>query len=78
MAEVLAPISIDFNYAIETIDHTTGEIRESYHYETYEKAYERYERVKDKDTLIVLALYTEIIRRDNDYLSHKLVLAKNI
>ena len=78
MAEILAPISIDSNYAVETIDHTTGEIRESYHYETYEKAQERYERVKNKDTLIVLALYTEIIRLDSDYTFHKLVLAKNM
>ena len=78
MTEILAPISIDFNYAVETIDYATGEIRESYHYETYEKAQERYERVKDKDTLIVLALYTEILRLGSDYTFHKLVLAKNV
>ena len=77
MAELDAPLEIDFDYAVETIDVTTGEIRESYHYDDYNKAYERFARVKDKDTLILLSLYTEVHRILNDIKTHKLVLARN-
>lgn len=77
MVELDAPLRIDFDYAVETIDVTTGEIRESYHYDDYNKAYDRFERVKDKDTLILLSLYTEIHRVIQPIDTHKLVLARN-
>ena len=77
MVELDAPLKIDFDYAVETVDITTGEIRESYHYDSYEKAYERFERVKEKDTLILLSLYTEVHRVIQPIDTHKLVLARN-
>ena len=77
MIELDAPLRIDFDYAVETVDVTTGEIRESYHYDNYDKAYERFERVKEKDTLILLSLYTEVYRVIQPVDTHKLVLARN-
>lgn len=77
MAELDAPLEIDFDYAVETIDITTGEIRESYHYDNYYKAYERFAKVQNKDTLILLSLYTEVHRVQSDIKTHKLVLARN-
>ena len=77
MVELDAPLKIDFDYTVETVDVTTGEIRESYHYDSYYKAYERFEKVKDKDTLILLSLYTEVHRFFNEVSRHKLVLARN-
>ena len=72
-----APTRIDFDYAVETVDTNTGEIRESHHYDDYSKAYERFQNVRDKDTLILLSLYTEVHRVFNDVSTHKLVLARN-
>ena len=76
MTQLDAPLKIVFDYVVETVSNT-GDIMESHHYTTYDEAYERFENVKSKDTLILLSLYT-IIKRviENDEV-HKLVLARN-
>ena len=78
MAELDTPFKIIFDYVVEVVNSNTGATTEEYHYEKYDRALEKYEKLKEKDTLVLLALYTEVHRIMEQNSIHKLVLARNV
>ena len=77
MAELDAPLEIEFDYVVEVINAETGAITEAWHYENYDRAYGKYNKLEERDSLVLLALYTTVRRILNETSTHKLILAKN-
>ena len=77
MTQLQPPTNIQYDYVVETVNATTGEVYEAHHYTTYGEALNRFNEVKDKDAFIILSLYTRIKREGQTDTVHKLVLAGN-
>ena len=78
MAEIQPPFTIEHDYVVELMKGNNPETMDYHHFHTSSEALEFYNKMREKEYLVVMAMYSTVERDDGTSDFKKWVIAKNM